>query len=106
MPSQFTNVRRFRQSPLRRAAAAAVDGFTERHPVRRAIARLRQTALGAKHDLSVFRPDAQRDGFLLASCRGCGAGASIHLETGVDSPSEQLAQACPVRAPQGGVIHV
>jgi hypothetical protein len=95
MQTQRSNLQHFRQSRLRRTAATAVDGFAQRHPLRRAIARVRQVALAARHQLVPFRADETRDGFLFASCPRCGAGASIHLDTGVDSISDQLQQPCP-----------
>lgn len=56
--------------------------------------RVRCQAATNRHALSVWRPDPDRPGFELAACERCGAGASIHTDSGHESMSDELLQLC------------
>ncbi len=56
----------------------------------RAKGRIEARRLG--HEMDVFRPSS--DGYELATCRRCGAGVSIHIETAEVSASRQLGLPC------------
>lgn len=75
--------------------AFEVTRYEQRKALVLAHGRVRVQAWANHHKLSVWRPDPDRDGRELAACELCGAGASIHLETGQESLSDQLLRVCP-----------
>ena len=72
--------------------AYEIARYESRKALGLARARGRSEARRLGHDIDVYRPS--EPGYELATCRACGAGVSIHLETAGISVSRQLELPC------------
>lgn len=61
--------------------------------------RVRCQAVANGHLLGVWRADIDRVGFELASCEHCSAGASVRLDSAIESISDSLLASCPGARP-------